>query len=78
MILFLTLKTSNMIIVTLRFNDCEHYGDLDDHKIDVRNSGGKITDFGVDYQNEKGWIVASVPEDFWKKFELTSAYGFMD
>jgi len=65
----------------LRFSECEHDGDLDNYKNDIINSGGKIVDSGIFYEEETGWVKVEIDtngyNDFMTKFKQTDAYGFM-
>lgn len=66
-----------MTIYKVRFTECEHDGDLDHYIGDIINSGGKIVDSGVDYDNEEGWVrfETNDKEAFMSKFKETDAYG---
>jgi len=68
-----------MIDLNIYFYECEHNGDLDNYKEDVRASGGDILNSGLDYEAETGWLKVRVEdkEAFMKKFAETDAYDFM-
>lgn len=62
-----------METITIVFYDCEHNGDLDDHKTDIRRSGGRIIGSRIDYDNEVGYVEVEINESFMEKFSTTSA-----
>lgn len=64
---------------TINFYECEHNGDLDNYKDNVRESGGDILNSGLDYEAEIGWVKVQVDniEDFKEKLSKTDAWDFI-
>jgi hypothetical protein len=55
------------------FIECSNYEDLEEIKEDIRNSGGIVENWGVDYLYDRGWIKTSIPDGFWKAFNKTKS-----
>jgi hypothetical protein len=62
--------------IRLHFCECEHNGDLDNYKDDIRASGGKVVGSELNYEAETGWVDVEIDETFWDKFKQTDSYGF--
>lgn len=69
------MKKQNFAI---RFHECEHYGDLDMYIYDLRQSGAKIIDSGVNDEAETGYVYVDIEnfEAFLVKFKTTSSFDF--
>lgn len=65
---------------SLNFYECEHHGDADNYKDDIRDSGGKITDTKLEYDEETCRIYFKVSnyKAFMKKFEKTDSHDFLN
>jgi len=65
---------------SLSFYECEHHGDADNYKDDIRDSGGKITGTTLNYDAESCKIEFKVSNynAFMKKFKKTDAYQFLN
>lgn len=64
--------------IVIEFYECEHYGDLDNYMDDIRTCGGSIESHTVDVDSEIGTVECTVPDDFWRKFQTTYAYEFVN
>lgn len=65
---------------SLSFYECEHDGDADNYRDDIRDSGGKITGTKLNYDAETCTIDVQVSNynTFMKKFKKTDAYQFLN
>jgi len=67
-----------MKTIKLYFYECEHEGDLGNYKEDVRDSGGKILNSGLNYEAETGWLEVEIDDKFWERFKQTNSYGYIN
>ncbi|MCY9668722.1 hypothetical protein M5X11_28005 [Paenibacillus alginolyticus] len=70
-----------MVMVHLRFRECEHNGDLDHYARDVVKCGGEVIYRELDALHEKGLLSVEFDneakrEEFWRKFRQTDSYSF--
>ena len=65
-----------MKTIHIKFYECEHNGDLDNYKSDIRDSGGKILNSGLNYEAETGWVEVEIDDKFWERFKQTDAYFY--
>lgn len=64
--------------MTIRFHECEHSGDLGGYIHDLRDSGAKILDRGINDEAETGYVDVEIEnfEAFLAKFKTTSSFDF--
>jgi hypothetical protein len=65
-----------MKIIRIHFYECEHYGDLDNYKSDIIESGGRILNAELNYEAETAWVDVEIDETFMPKFKKTDACAF--
>ena len=62
----------------LRFEECEHEGDMSNYVEDLIKSGAKVKNKNLDYEEECCEIIVEIDdyEAFYKKFERTFSFAF--
>ena len=63
---------------SLRFEECEHYTDMESYMEDLTSSGAKITEHDFDPEDESCVISFSIEsyEEFYDKFKDTVGFDF--
>lgn len=62
--------------IWINFHECEHDGDLDTYKNDIRNAGGKILSSEINYDEESAVVHIEIDDSFMHKFKGTDSFGF--
>jgi hypothetical protein len=62
----------------ISFSECEHYGDLDNYKDDLRYSGAIVLSSQINHDAEEGSVEVEIKDkkEFISKFKQTNSYGF--
>lgn len=61
---------------TIQFSECEHDGDLDRYKDDLRAAGATIVSSQVNHDAEEGTVVIEIQDKkaFLLNFQMTDSY----
>ena len=64
--------------INISFNECEHDGDLENYKEDLRSSGAMVKMSRINHLEETGEVVVEVEDKnvFFDKFKETESYEF--
>ena len=64
--------------ISITFSECEHDGDLENYKEDLRTSGAIVKRSRVNEEEETGEIIVEVEDRvaFFDKFKETEGYEF--